>query len=379
MDRPPVVWAFSDAPYAGGAERYLQWILFAAGPSRMGLVVVDRPELASWISLIEERGFVVDRIPAGSLVAQWVAFFRWARSRRPRVLHVNMPGPNDGLFAVAPLLAKFARVERVVVTEHLPSVGRIGRRGLLKRLTVGAVDRAITVCQAHQSVMAREFGYSERQLVAIENGIADPGLESAERTALPADLALTDPPGRLRIVQVGTLDPRKGGERLLRAFATARPDASLWFIGEGPAHHDLASSAAEMAIDDRVVFTGQRSDLPRLLSAFDLVVLASEREGMPYVLIEAMAMARPILATDVDGVGELVESTVNGILVGPDDAIGLARELGELCRDRGRLQAMGRAGRQKFEDGFRLERALAHTWQQYGEEASAWPTDIVSS
>jgi glycosyltransferase involved in cell wall biosynthesis len=115
------------------------------------------------------------------------------------------------------------------------------------------------------------------------------------------------------------------------------------------------------------------------MSAFDLVVLASEREGMPYVLIEAMAMARPILATDVDGVPELVESTVNGILVGPDDPIGLARELGELCLDRGRLQTMGRAGRRKFEDGFRLERALAHTWQQYGEEASGWPTSIVSS
>jgi glycosyltransferase involved in cell wall biosynthesis len=379
MDRLPVVWAFSDAPYAGGAERYLQWILLAAGPSRMGLVVVDRPELAPWIDSIEKRGFLVDRIPAGSIVAQWVAFYRWARSRRPRIVHVNMPGPNDGLFAVAPLLAKLARVERVVVTEHLPSVGRIGRRGLLKRLTSFAVDRAITVCQTHQTVMTREFGYTERQLVTIENGIVDPGSAPVGRTALPADLALLEPRGEFRIVQVGSLDLRKGGDRLVRAFSAARPDASLWFIGEGPARYALASSASELGIGNRVVFTGQRADLPGLLSAFDLVVLASEREGMPYVLIEAMAMARPILATDVDGVPELVESTVNGILVAPDDAIGLARELGALCRDRGRLQAMGQAGRRKFEDGFRIERALERTWQQYGGEASAWPTNIVSS
>ena len=118
MDRPPVVWAFSDAPYAGGAERYLQWILFAAGPSRMGLVVVDRPELGSWIDRIEERGFLVDRIPDGSVATQWMACFRWARTRRPRVVHVNMPGPNDGLFAVAPLVLKIARVERVVRSEE---------------------------------------------------------------------------------------------------------------------------------------------------------------------------------------------------------------------------------------------------------------------
>ena len=127
MNRPPSVWVFSDAPYAGGAERYLELLLRAAGPSRLGLVAVDRPELTPWIQSIEDLGFTVDRIPAGALISQWSVFSSWCRRRRPKVIHINMPGPNDGLMALAPLLAKLTGVPRVVVTEHLPSVGRAHR------------------------------------------------------------------------------------------------------------------------------------------------------------------------------------------------------------------------------------------------------------
>ena len=383
MDRPPAAWILSDAPYAGGAERYLEYLLRAAGPERLGLIAVEHPGLVQWIQSIEDLGFVVDRIPPSSLVAQWAAFANWCRRRRPRLVHVNMPGPNDGLFALAPLLAKMNRVPRVVVTEHLPSVGRIGRRGLLKRLTSFAVDRAITVCRAHLEVMAREFGYSDRQLVAIPNAIPDPildpGIAAPQRTSLPEDLVSVSPPGCVRMVQVGSLDDRKGGARLLEAFAEARCDASLWFVGEGPARETWTRLAAELGVAGRVVFTGRRDDLPRLLDAFDLVVLVSDREGMPYVLIEAMAMARPILATGVDGVPELVESTVNGIAIGPADDIAIARELRTLSADPNRLHRMGARGRERFETNHRFDEFLERTWRQYGEEASGWPTNIDSS
>ena len=183
----------------------------------------------------------------------------------------------------------------------------------------------------------------------------------------------------MRIVQVGSLDDRKGGPALIQAFAESGCDASLWFVGEGPAREAWVASARDLGVADRVVFTGRRDDLPRLLAAFDLVVLASEREGMPYVLIEAMAMARPILATAVDGVPELVESTVNGILVGPDDGIGLARELRTLCADPERLRAMGLRGRLKFEADHLFSEFLASTWRQYGEVAGTWPSSHASS
>lgn len=379
MDPSPPVWVMSDAPYAGGAERYLEFLLAAAGPGRLGLVAVARPALRPWIEGVHARGFAVDHLDPGPLPAQWRQFHQWARRRRPRVVHVNMPGPNDGLFALAPLLAKLARVPRVVVTEHLPSVGRIGRRGTLKRWTTFAVDRAITVCQAHRDLMAEQFGYGERQLVTIPNAIEDPGPAAPGRRPLPGDLAQLAPPGRLRLVQVGSLDARKGAHRLLAAFAAVAPDASLWFVGDGPERDRLERLAADLGIAGRVVFAGRRSDLPRLMASFDLVALASEREGMPYVLLEAMAMARPILATAVDGVPELVVPALNGVLVGADDPIALARELRTACADPARLRRMGAAGRERFESEFDLGRFLEHTWRQYGEEARGWPTHIASS
>ena len=66
MDRPPVAWILSDAPYAGGAERYLEFLLRAAGPARLGLVAVENPGLVPWVGAMQEAGFTADRIPAGS-------------------------------------------------------------------------------------------------------------------------------------------------------------------------------------------------------------------------------------------------------------------------------------------------------------------------
>jgi glycosyltransferase involved in cell wall biosynthesis len=97
------------------------------------------------------------------------------------------------------------------------------------------------------------------------------------------------------------------------------------------------------------------------------------------VLIEAMAMARPILATEVDGIPELVESTANGILVAPEDAIGLARELSTLGSDPRRLRRMGAEGRVRFDRGHHIDAFLAATWRQYGEVADGWPTSLASS
>ena len=80
----------------------------------------------------------------------------------------------------------------------------------------------------------------------------------------------------------------------------------------------------------------------------------------------------------VDGVPELVESTVNGISIGPADDIALARELRTLSADPDRLCQMGARGRQRFETNHRFEEFLERTWRQYGEEASGWPTSIAS-
>lgn len=369
--KPPRRWLLTDAPYAGGAERYLQLLLDAAGPEELGVVGVAHAGLCPWLDAREAEGFVVDRLEASSLRAQWRQLWNWARMRRPRLVHVNMPGPYDGMMATAPWIAKRAGVERVLTTEHLPGVGRVGRRYHWKRLLAGAIDRAIVVCHAHHGVMTRVFGYDEKRVIPIPNGIADPASTRPRgevRGPLPVDLVDRETRPGVRIVQLGSLDARKGPDRILRAFAQLREadmNVSLWFVGDGPERAATEELARGLGVADDVHLLGHRDDAPTLLAASDVVTLASVREGLPFSLIEAAAWARPIVALDTDGVGEIVIDGVNGRLVPTHRPDAFARALHDLCEDAPRRHAWGDAGRRRFEEHFGLDRMLERTFALY--------------
>ena len=373
----PRTWLFSDSTYAGGAERYLELLLHGAGPDRLGVVGVGHPGLLPWLHARRSEGFALHVLSPGSSSDLWRAWWRWVRAERPRVVHVNMPGPYDGLMATAPWIARRAGAQRVIVTEHLPGVGRVGKRYHWKRAFRGGIDRAIVVCEAHRETMRREFGYDETRVVAIHNGIADPATRrprADERALLPGDLRALEKHEGLRIVQVGSVEARKGPGRLVRAFAAARGAglrATLWFVGDGPERVATERLAGELGCGDHVVFTGHRADVADLLRAADVVALASEREGLPYSLIEACAWARPLVALDVDGVGEIVLDGRTGVLVAPHREDALPRALLEVASDRERRLRWGDAARAHYEASFRLERTLERTFAEYGPEAFA--------
>lgn len=358
---------FCDSTYAGGAEEYLWMLATGLGPDEASLVVVDGPDLGDWITRWEERGHRVHRLrPAGtwSTVRQLHAF---ARRVRPELVHLNAPGPYAGALGLAPLALRCGGASRIVVTEHLPTVGRVGRRYWAKRLGVRSVDIAISVCQAHRQVLVDAFGYPESRAVAVSNGIADPQTEHAGDAAI-------DPLGDAahpRFVQLGSLDPRKGGMQLLEAFASATAGGlagTLHFVGEGPLREALAARIDALTLGDRVFLHGHRNDVNQILAHADVAVLASFREGLPLSLLEAMAHSLPIIGTSVDGVPELVHSGENGILVPSGDIGALAAALAELGADEKRCRAMGARSRERFVQEFTLERMRRETYALYSPE-----------
>lgn len=370
----PRRWLFSDAPYPGGAERYLELLLEAAGPDELGLVGIESDGLRPWLEALTADGVVVHRVPGGPLHARWLGWWEWLRRERPQLVHVNMPGPYDGLMATAPWLARRAGVDRVVVTEHLPGVGRVGKRYPWKRFLLGAIDRAIVVCHAHEDLMVRTFGYEASRVVAIPNGIADPAPvrpRGDRRAALPADLIHRERGPGLRIVQLGSVDERKGPDRVVRALASVRAagiGASLWFVGDGPMRADVEALAHRLGLTGHVHLLGHRDDAPHLLAAADVVTLASRREGLPFSLIEACAWARPIVALDTDGVGEIVIDGVNGRLVPVHRQDAFESALIEMATDTDRRHSRGDAARARFESYFTLDGMIARTFAQYGSE-----------
>jgi glycosyltransferase involved in cell wall biosynthesis len=178
--------------------------------------------------------------------------------------------------------------------------------------------------------------------VVIRNGIATEAHEPA-----PLD---GDPPV---VVSVGRLKEPKTFVTLAQALASLDPRSFRGVIvGDGP---DRA--AVQEAAGTAATLLGERDDVPALLRSSDVFVLSSASEGLPISVLEAMASGLPVVASSVGGVPELVGEA--GVLVPPNDAGALATALAELLADPGRRRALGAAARQRVQDEFRLDDALA--------------------
>jgi glycosyltransferase involved in cell wall biosynthesis len=162
----------------------------------------------------------------------------------------------------------------------------------------------------------------------------------------------------------------KGHEDFLRAAVEVRrrlPEAVFVLVGDGPLRARTESLARELKIADSVLFTGARGDARALLSSFDLLVSPSHSEGMSNVLLEAMSMERPIVATSVGGTSELLRHGVTGLLTPPRDPGALSEAMLALLSDRARGAALGSNARRDASERFRLD-FMVHRYGDLYEE-----------
>ena len=236
----------------------------------------------------------------------------------------------------------------------------------LDRLTSSWVTRWTAVGEAVRRFAISEIGLDPARIKVIPNGIE------------PADLDRADP-GRVRqefgipsetplLGTIGRLHPQKGVDVLLRALQELKgqfPALKTLIVGEGPALPALRALASDLGLVQDVIFTGLRRDVPDILAAADLLVLASRWEGMPNVVLEAFAAGKAVVATRVGAVEEIVQDGETGILVPAEDPPALARAIGSLLADppgRARLAAAGRA---RVEKEFSLEKMVRLTQELY--------------
>lgn len=167
-----------------------------------------------------------------------------------------------------------------------------------------------------------------------------------------------------QVLFVGRLDAVKGVPLLLQAFAHARirhPDARLTLVGDGPARPALEAQAAQLGVDDAVTFTGYRAEaeVAGMLAQSNVLVLPSFAEGVPVVLMEAMASHLPVIASQVGGVPELVQDGVSGFVIPAGDLSTLISRLDMLLSDPELCRRMGVAGRKKVEKEYDVVREAA--------------------
>src|SRR5256885_1959449 len=162
---------------------------------------------------------------------------------------------------------------------------------------------------------------------------------------------------------IGRLQPQKSWDVLLDAIAALPPHLQAhqqWYVvGEGALQEQLEEQAARLQISDRVRFLGPRADVPRLFAASDALVLSSWHEGMPNVVMEAMAARRPVVATNVGGVPELVEDGVTGLLVDAGQPAALAEAMSDLASRPTQVRdAMGDRARTIVDDRYTLDATM---------------------
>ncbi len=175
------------------------------------------------------------------------------------------------------------------------------------------------------------------------------------------------------IGMVGRLSPEKDHETFLQAAARVAdswPQARFVLVGEDPEpgqprRRALEELAGQLGLGDRVVFTGARQDIPALMAALDLLVHCAHREAFGRVLVEAMAAARPVVATAVGGIPEVVREC--GLLVPEGDAAEVARAIETLLADAERARQLGLAGQRRVREHFSIEAHVAQIEALYDE------------
>ncbi|CAN5205107.1 glycosyltransferase family 1 protein [soil metagenome] len=291
----------------------------------------------------------VDPIAFGEVVAHLA-------HRRPRILHTHLVHAD----VYGQLAGTLARVPLRLSTKHGFNEFREGRFFGIADRTVGSLAHVhIAISQGLAHYLAETEGFDEQDFEIVHYGIA------ASDAVRPYDR--TEP----RLLCVGRLIPIKGHLVLLRALALARlrvPGIALDVAGRGPLEPALKAVARELGIEDAVRFLGFVSPVQRAVEDAAIVVVPSIGEGFGMVALEAMERARPVVASAVGGLSEIVADGVTGLVVEPGDAEALANAVAYLAGDLERAAEMGRAGRERAVAEFPPERSADRIEELYRAE-----------
>ena len=284
---------------------------------------------------------------------------RYFREHEVDVVHTHRY--KDSVLGI--VAAKAAGVPHAVRTVHSL---REPMRDWAKELAYGAVEKATLWCLAdcviaisrQMAETLAESGYRPATVTHIANGI-DLRRVHATRRAADVRREMGLDPGDVVIGTAGRLSRAKGHAALLRAtrlMLKRERGVRVVIAGDGPLRDELLDSARRLSVDGACRFLGARSDVYDVLAALDVFVLPSLDEGIHMVLLEAMALGTPVVATAVGGIPEIITHRASGLLVAPGDEQALADACLELARNRRWAQTLGAQARRVVEERFSHER-----------------------
>lgn len=371
----------------GGAERLAVQIAnarAAAGDAAFLYVMTDEGELSGRVSpgvrtryFRYERASINDPIGFVSSVARgWRLLSGQIVQDGVELVQSHLPGANYW-----GLLLQLRGVCPTIPTIHNNQEFRYGREDqvwrarLRRRAYVEMLKRCpavVAVSQAVRESLGSDLRLSPAGLARVRvivNGVDIPAPSDRQR-ARQALARFGLPPGDPLVVAAGRMTEQKNHALLLDAVAELRRTAHrcrVLIAGDGPLRPFLERRAEELGIADQVTLSGTVGDLTEVLQGADLFVLPSLWEGLPLVLLEAMATGLPVIGTRIRGVAEVVEEGVSGLLVEPADAGAMAEAIAALLGNPRLREQYGQAGRQIVLRNYDFARVAEALGRLYGE------------
>lgn len=362
---PTVLAELAGSAGYGGGERYLELLFDHLDRARYRALLIC-PEPGPFVGRMKERGVETHLVHLAPLFNP-IALWRLTRLLvRERVTILQTHGARANFYGR--IAGRLAGVPVIISTVHNSLKDyevRSLRRWLytvLLRLTLPLVHRIICVSEANRRDLIEECPAATARIQTVYNGVDPSAFPSQpDRQTVRQELGTTQGP---LLVTIGRLTDQKGHRYLLQTLPRLLetwPQLCCVFVGEGELRDALHDMAIDLGVEQACRFVGVREDIADILAAADLFVLPSLSEGFPFVLLEALAMGRPVVASRVNGVPELIEDHKTGLLVPPRDPQALVAAIREVLHDPIVASKMGADGRAVVQERFTVDRMVANT------------------
>jgi len=355
----------------------------------------ERVFLQLALGLSDQFEILVASMPGGSfsegLKKQGTTFFNIDMTRRvsfkpirrliniirnERITLIHSQGLRADFFAR--IAGRIAKSPYILSTVAMPlegfdiSFARKRIYSFFDRFSERYVDRFIVISDELKKFLIDKHKIPPEKIFKIYNGIElnEYHPDNSDKSSMKIRKEFGIDKDEFLIAGIGRLVWQKGFEYLIDAVPrVTKQIAKIKFliVGEGPLKNRLKEKRKKLRIEDKIIFTGFKSDIKEILSSIDILVMPSLREGFPMVTLEAMAMAKPIVATDIDGIREQIDHDENGLLIPPEDPEAIADAIIFLFNNKEKSEQLGFAAKKKAEEKFSVEEMIKKTKGVYEE------------
>ncbi len=360
-------------PVSGGIRQHLNG-LWQNLDHRLVKPFIVCPESEARVFHRENPGLSIFPLDIRGNISPWqdlkvsTTLLRLAESLGVELIHAH--SYKAGLLTLCAGLNKH-RSYRLLCTFHNP-LRRFTNHlhDVISRLLASRIgyvsDHLITISNSIRDDTINLLRVPENKVTCIYNGI-DPSVYHINFDSGELRREWGIPDGVPLIGTIARLIPQKGIQYLIQAATIIKKkfsDFRILVVGDGPFRRELEELSVSAGVSGKIIFTGFRSDIPRILAAIELFVLPTLEEGMSVAILEAMCAGKPVIASRIGGVPEVV-TRETGILVHPGDSGELANAIDYLLSDAKARERMGKAGCQQIEQNFTLQKMAKAHYQLY--------------